>query len=645
MCGITGFVNFGSKRELNRDTLVNQVVRMSDMLEHRGPDDSGFWVDETNGIGLGHRRLSIVDTSSGGAQPMCSHDGNIVICFNGEIYNHISLRKELEQSGVSFRSTSDTEVLVSGIVHWGLEPTVKRLIGQFAFAVVDRANNTFHLVRDRVGEKPLYYGWLDKVLVFSSELKALTVLPSWTGSINKQALGLYFRHNYIPSPHSIYQGIYKLPPASIISKSLSECNFDRALPISRYWSLFVRENREAATDSEIENLITQSVKRQMVADVPVGAFLSGGVDSSTIVALMTESASFPVQTFTIGFDDPKFNEAKHAASVAKHLGTDHHEFILSAQDAMNIIPELPKIYDEPFADSSQLPTFLVSKMTRSKVTVALSGDGGDELFCGYERYFVAQEIWRSLSRVPHSLLTLLAGIVRVLPIGALQVFSSIAKVLPGSGVKLNPTKIRRLAVLSGSSTFDQLYKGLISHELNPESMLLGVTEGESEFTLEPDYGAKSRWGDMMARDLNSYLPDDILTKVDRASMANSLEVRVPLLSHDVMESAWSRHPGSDASEPKPTKEILRNILYKRVPRNLIERPKVGFAVPMGDWLNGPLKNWVMDLLNPELIKKQNILDPSIVSNMLNDHYKGRTDHKDRLWNLVVFQSWLDDAKR
>jgi asparagine synthase (glutamine-hydrolysing) len=645
MCGITGFVNIGSKRELNRDTLMNQVVRMSDMLEHRGPDSSGFWVDEVHGIALGHRRLSIVDTSSGGAQPMCSHDGNIVICFNGEIYNHIELRNELEQSGVSFKSTSDTEVLVSGIVHWGLESTVKRLIGQFAFAMVDRANNSFHLVRDRVGEKPLYYGWLGKELVFASELKALTVLPSWVGSINTEALALYFRHNYIPSPHSIYQGIYKLPPASIISISLRVSNFDRALPITRYWSLFVREKRAVATDSEIEKRITQSVKRQMVADVPVGAFLSGGVDSSTIVALMTESATLPVQTFTIGFDDPKFNEAKHAASVAKHLDTDHHEFILSAQDAMNIIPELPQIYDEPFADSSQLPTFLISKMIRSKVTVALSGDGGDELFCGYERYFVTQEIWRSLSKVPHSLLSLLANIIHRLPMSALQVFSTIAKRLPGSGSKLNPTKIKRLAVLSGSSTFDQLYKGIISHELNPERMVLGGAEGASEFSLEPDYGARSRWGDMMARDINSYLPDDILTKVDRASMANSLEVRVPLLSHDVMESAWSRHPDSDASVPKPTKKILRNILYKRVPKSLIERPKVGFAVPMGDWLDGPLKTWVMDLLNPDVIKNQNILDPRIVSNLLSDHYQGRADHKDRLWNLVVFQSWFNDAKR
>ena len=645
MCGIAGFVDFGAQRCANRESLLSQVVSMSDQLIHRGPDSCGHWVDPSNGIGLGHRRLSIVDTSSGGAQPMLSGDDAIILCFNGEIYNHKELRQELESLGIVFKSTSDTEVLIAAIQQWGLDCSVDKLIGQFAFALVDKKNHVFHLVRDRAGEKPLYYGWVNQKLVFASELKAFEVVPNWKPDIDRSALCLFFRHNYIPAPSSIYQGVYKLSPASILSISLNIESKECDQQIRKYWDLFSAKPSHKFDFEEMECLISESVKRQMVADVPVGAFLSGGVDSSTIVALMSEFSHFPVQTFTIGFDEPKYNEAAYAAQVAGHLGTDHHEFILSAQDALNIIPDLPRIYDEPFADSSQLPTFLVSKMTRTKVTVALSGDGGDELFCGYERYFIAQQVWRKLSKIPRPLKSLLYSIIQVSPTSVLNTFVYLIQKVSDSGANLNATKLRRLAKLSNYSNFDQLYHGLISHELNPETYVREGIEGSSEFSNSPNYGSTCRWSDMMARDINSYLPDDILTKVDRASMANSLEVRVPLLSHDVMEQAWLHRPTDNNICPQPTKKILRDILYKRVPKDLIERPKVGFAVPMGDWLSGSLKNWVIDLLDSESIRKQGILNHKIVSRIVSEHYSKKVDHKDRIWNLVTFQAWLQSIDR
>jgi asparagine synthase (glutamine-hydrolysing) len=639
MCGIVGIVSKSLGADPNG--FKRLVTAMSDRLIHRGPDDSGVFVDTSSGVGLGHRRLSIVDTTSGGAQPMQTQSGRYTISYNGEIYNHVELRTELQQQGIEFRSSSDTEVLLNGIEHWGFEATLKRIVGMYAFAVLDLRHDVLHLVRDRVGEKPLYYGWCQDGFVFASELKAFEVLPNWSPSLNREALGLYFRHCYIPSPHSVYREIHKLPPACSLTIRLPENLSQQDVRPKTYWSLFDNPQAGSGTGLSLEDAVKNSVKRQMMADVPVGAFLSGGVDSATIVALMSEVSQHPVRTFTVGFGDAEFNEAAHAKKVAHHLGTDHHEFQLSGSAALDLIPNLPQMYDEPFADSSQLPTYLVSKMARSEVTVALSGDGGDELFCGYSRYFAVQRMWQRLQRFNPHLVKALAGGVGVLPnalVGLLAKFLN--RVAPQAEAKFSTNRVRRLVELATPDSLDELYHGMVSYDLHPTRLLNDCKEAESIFSKAGNYGAKSNWSHMMARDLESYLPDDILTKVDRASMATSLEVRVPLLSHDVVEAAWQRQATEESPAPLPTKQALRKILYQRVPKELIERPKTGFAVPLKSWLDGPLKSWTHDLLAEDLLRRQGILNANAVTQMMREHYRGDVDHKYQLWNLVVFQSWL-----
>ncbi|MDH3691769.1 MAG: asparagine synthase (glutamine-hydrolyzing), partial [Gammaproteobacteria bacterium] len=633
------------------------VMKMADQLKHRGPDDSGCWISEQLSIGIGHQRLSIVDLSPAGSQPMVSHGGNLVLSYNGEIYNHPDLRKQLETDGVSFRGHSDTEVLLAAIEHWGLESAIEKANGMFAFALIDLAAGELHLVRDRLGEKPLYYGWHRNSFIFASELKAFYVLPGWDPEIDRGSLTLYFRHNYIPAPYSIYRNIFKLPPACRLCVPVS-ISADRArfseqpivTPSStefapvRYWTLFRRDNGFGQGGKSIESLLQASVSRQMVADVPVGAFLSGGVDSSTIVALMSEVSMHPVKTFTIGFDESEFNEAAHAARVAKHLGTEHYQYILSPQDALNLIPSLSTIYDEPFSDSSQLPTCLVSQVTRGEVTVALSGDGGDELFAGYDRYRVAKKLWSSLDKVPWPLRGLSGRLFATAPTGLLRLVAGLLnRVAPQAEGSLSTERLRRILELAASRTPDLLYQGLVSHELNPDKYVVGAFKPNYEFSGTPDYACDDALGNMMARDIRTYLPDDILCKVDRASMSVSLEVRVPLLSHDVVEAAWQQRPLTAAVHANDSKRAMREILYKRVPRSLIERPKSGFAVPLAEWLGGPLREWARDLVSPDLIRSQNLLEPNAVRQLVSEHYSGATDHKYRLWNILVFQSWLQQT--
>ncbi len=639
---------------MGSDAFRQLVQNMADQLDHRGPDDSGCWISDGRSIGLGHRRLSILDLSPGGSQPMISHDGNLVLSYNGEIYNHPELRRELETCGVRFRGHSDTEVLLAAIENWGLDYAVSKLKGMFAFAVVDLFAGELHLVRDRMGEKPLYYGWYRNAFVFASELKAFRVLPGWDPDIDRNALALYFRHNYIPAPHSIYRDIYKLPPACRLSLPLS-CSFDKtqfsAWPIDgitkskispvRYWSLFQQESSIEPENNIIESLLKASVARQMVADVPVGAFLSGGVDSSTIVALMSEVSRHPVRTFTIGFDESEFNEAAHAARIARHLGTEHHEYILSPTDALDVIPSLPEIYDEPFSDSSQLPTCLVSRITRGEVTVALSGDGGDELFAGYDRYRVAERLWNRLDRIPHALRAVPGAWAAHAPANLLRAASGVLnRIAPQAEGRFSAARLRRVFELAASRTPDILYQGLVSHDLNPADLVIGSEEPVNEFSHGPAYGSKDMLGNMMGRDLCTYLPDDILCKVDRASMSVSLEVRVPLLSHDLVEAAWRVRPDSSVVDSNATKNEMRKILYKRVPRDLIERPKSGFAVPLSSWLQGSLRNWTHDLLSRDSIRSGGLLEPDAVGRLVREHYSGTADHKYRLWNILVFQSWL-----
>ncbi|MDO9372333.1 MAG: asparagine synthase (glutamine-hydrolyzing), partial [Gammaproteobacteria bacterium] len=563
MCGIAGI-----RGEPGANASA-AVEAMTAALVHRGPDDSGVWVDAAAGVALGHRRLSILDLSSAGHQPMSSHCSRYVIAFNGEIYNHADVRKELEAADptIRWRGHSDTETILTAVARWGVVPALKRMAGMFAFALWDREKRVLHLVRDRLGEKPLYYGWLGRTLVFASELKALRVHPQWRGEIDRGALVLLLRHNYIPAPHSIYQGIRKLMPGTILS-----VRADGSCEEVHYWSARETAERgasepfagsEAEAAEALERLLSRSVGRQMVADVPLGAFLSGGVDSSTIVALMQAQSPRPVKTFTIGFNEEAYNEAEHAKAVARHLGTDHTELYVTPQEAMDVIPRLPELFDEPFADSSQIPTFLVSRLARQHVKVSLSGDGGDELFGGYNRYFWGRSIWRKIGWMPRGLRGLIAGGLRTLPPQSWDlIFQRCAAVLPGKLRQRSPgDKLHKLAGILAVDSPEAMYLGLVSHWKDPATVVLGA----SEPTVLTD---RNRWANledftqrMMYLDTVSYLPDDILVKVDRASMGVSLESRVPFLDHRVVECSW-KLPLSMKIRGVHGKSLLRQVLYK-----------------------------------------------------------------------------------
>ncbi len=647
MCGFTGFFRADSQ---TADESAAALSRMTDAIVHRGPDNGGGWVDAETGIALGHRRLSILDLSCQGNQPMVSGGGRYVVAYNGEIYNHGALRVELESAGAAppWRGRSDTEVMLAAFERWGVADSLGRFNGMFAFALWDRNERVLHLARDRMGEKPLYYGWMEDTFLFGSELKALRAHPSWRGEIDRGALALYMRHNVVPAPYSIYRGIRKLLPGHLLSIRFS--NRRREIPPSReYWSARavaeagVRRPFSGSAGEAVESLdslLRDAVALRMEADVPLGAFLSGGCDSSAVVALMQAQSARPVKTFSIGFREEGYNEAEQAAAVAGRLGTEHTEHYVTPGEAMDVIPLLPALYDEPFADSSQIPTFLVSRITRRHVTVALSGDGGDELFGGYNRYSWVQDIWRKTGWLPKPAKAAIArGLTAVSPEGWDKVFSTVGPLLHRRlRVRLPGDKVHKFAGVVTSSSPEEMYRRLVSH-WSPESVVLEPGEPPTVLT------DRARWADvgditrrMMFLDLVSFLPDDILAKVDRASMGVSLEARVPLLDHRVVEFAW-RLPLSMKIREGEDKWILRQVLYRYVPKDLIERPKMGFGIPIGAWLRGPLRGWAEDLLDEGRLKRERFFRPEPVLAAWREHLSGRRNWSYQLWDVLMFQSW------
>ncbi|MCC7258108.1 MAG: asparagine synthase (glutamine-hydrolyzing) [Gammaproteobacteria bacterium] len=635
MCGLCGFVD----RSAARDTETRRAVlgAMAERIRHRGPDDSGIWQDPEAGIGLGHRRLSVLDLSPEGHQPMLSRCGRYVIAFNGEIYNYRQIRAELEaaEGQIDWRGHSDTEVMLAAIARWGLRASLEHFNGMFAFALWDREERVLHLARDRLGEKPLYYGWMGGVFLFGSELKALRAHPSWRGEIDRNVLALFLRHGYVPAPYAIYQGIRKLPPGTFLSLSGAARDGHEAAP-QAYWSALQVAGQgaanpravapEQATD-ELEVLLKDAVALRMEADVPLGAFLSGGIDSSTVVALMQAQSAQAVNTFSIGFHEAGFNEAAHAAEVARHLGTHHTELYVSPREAMAVIPLLPSLYDEPFSDSSQIPTFLVSKLARQHVTVALSGDGGDEFFAGYNRYFFADGLWRGFGWLPRGARRGLAAVI-----GAMR---------PERwGGRFAGDPLQKLAGMLPAASREDLYHYLGSYWRRPERLVRGAQE---PVTVRTDRARWPAFGSfiefMMAMDMVAYLPDDILVKVDRASMGVSLEARVPLLDHRVAEFAWQL-PLDLKIRDGQRKWLLRQVLYRHVPRQLIDRPKKGFAVPIGTWLRGPLRPWAEELLDEARLRREGYLDPTDIRTRWQEHLSGVCNWHEHLWHVLAFQAWL-----
>jgi asparagine synthase (glutamine-hydrolysing) len=613
---------------------------MTRSLQHRGPDDQGQWIDRDSGAGLVHLRLSIVDLSPAGHQPMTSADGRYVIIFNGEIYSFQEIRKDLEARGVTFRGHSDTEVILESIALFGLDATLKRMIGMFAIALWDKKERALTLIRDRLGIKPIYWAKFGSLFMFGSELKALRATPGWTPRIDRNAVAAYMRHNYIPAPHTIYEGVQKLEPGCVLTLP-----WGKEPTITRFWSArSVAKDGLAnplhGTDTELtdqlELLLKDAVKRRMVADVPLGAFLSGGVDSSTVVALMQAAGMGAVKTFSIGFDIPGFDEAPHAAAVARHLKTDHTELTVTSQQALDVIPRLPDMFDEPFADSSQIPTYLVSAMTRKHVTVALSGDGGDELFGGYNRYHYTQRFWKSLSLMPPPLRrAAAAALLAVPPDRWTAVLSRLPFAPPQVGDKLH--KAASVLRLKSAS---ELYRQLVTH-WEPDDIALNAREPQGildDTTVDRDIPDLT--GRMQFLDLVSYLPDDILTKVDRASMAVALEARVPLIDHRVVEFSW-RLPRNMMMRNGVSKWILRQVLYRHLPQTLIDRPKMGFGVPLGDWLRGPLREWAETLLSERRLNDRGLLDTSKVRRRWGEHLKGQQNWQHPLWDVLMLEAWLE----
>lgn len=656
MCGIAGFVLLNPSQ--SADELTETVLAQASVLVHRGPDDCGSWVDAACGVALGHRRLSIVDLSPAGHQPMCSHNGRYVLILNGEIYNYRELRSAVEREVASghalagWRGHSDTEVLLETIVRWGIEGALERAVGMFAIAIWDRELRQLTLVRDRIGEKPLYYGFVGGALVFGSELKALATHPGWRGDIDREALTAYLRFAYVPHARSIYRGICKLLPGTTVTFGQSDFAQLRMPAPQSYWSA-TEAIAEAKRDpfrgtegeavDELERLLRQSIRDQMIADVPLGAFLSGGIDSSTVVALMQVQSTQPVRTFSIGFHEDAYNEAEHAKAVARHLGTEHTELYVTAQQALDVIPRLPTLYDEPFADSSQIPTFLVAELARRHVTVCLSGDAGDELFGGYNRYFVGRRVWERVAHLPRGLRSAVAAALRrPAPQTWDRVFALLAPLLPKKArMQLPGDKLHKLAQLLALPSAEAFYLGLVSQISDPAAVAVRGAEAPSMLALP------ARWAElddfterMMYLDLVSYLPDDILVKVDRAAMGVSLETRVPLLDHRVVEFAW-RLPLSMKIRHGRGKHLLRQVLHRHVPQALIDRPKMGFGVPIGSWLHGPLRDWAETLLDPVRLAREGYLRPERVREKWKEHQSGRRNWSYWLWTVLMFQAWLE----
>jgi asparagine synthase (glutamine-hydrolysing) len=640
MCGIAGFIGGGPGGRQAQAVLR----RMTDAIAHRGPDDDGAWHDEEAGVALGFRRLSIIDLSLAGHQPMASASGRFVTIYNGEIYNYRDLRAELEAAGAAplWRGHSDTEVMLAAIERWGVVGAIERLNGMFALAVWDRQRRVLTLARDRLGEKPLYYGRMGGVFLFGSELKALTEHPAFERVVDREALTQFLRYNYVPVPRSIWRGIFKLPPAHFIE--IDAQGRTLAAPAA-YWDFGAVASAGAADPlpdtpaliDDLETLLKDAVLRRMEADVPVGAFLSGGVDSSAIVALMQAQSARPVRTFTIGFDDPQYDEADHARAVAGHLGTDHVTLNVTGRDALDIVPSLPRMWDEPFSDSSQIPTHLVSALTRRSVTVSLSGDGGDELFGGYNRYVSGLRLWRRAAHLPGPMRRLLARTLQHRFSAGMA--SAAMRAVPARHRQLGlADRLPKLGQVIAEDSPDAVYRRLVSHMADPAAIVIGGAEPAGAGPDDPGFADFRQT--MMYLDTLTYLPDDILAKVDRASMAVSLEARVPFLDHRLVEFAW-RLPMSAKIRAGKGKWILRALLDRYVPRTLIDRPKMGFAIPIQAWLAGPLRDWAEALLDESRLRAEGFFEPASVRRLWSEQLRRGGRHA-QLWDLLMFQAWWAD---
>ena len=640
MCGIAGFVD--TRGNATAAPLTETVRQMASQLSHRGPDDAGEWCDDEWRIALGHRRLSILDLSPAGHQPMVSASGRFVLAYNGEVYNFADLRAELVDLGLTFRGHSDTEVIVEAISAWGLAKTLPRLIGMFAFALWDTERHELILVRDRLGIKPLYWGYLDGSLIFASELKAFKPYPGWHPALNPDAIAAYLRHNYIPTPHCIYDGVHKLQPGCYLTFAAG-----REPNVRYYWD-FRDIAAEAVADRQpieaedaeqsLDRLLRDAVGKRMVADVPLGTLLSGGIDSSLVTALMQVQSERPIKSFSIGFAEAEFDEAPHARKIAEHLGTDHTELYVEPSHALDVIPKIPQWYDEPFADSSQIPTYLVCELTKKHVAVVLSGDGGDELFAGYNRYTLGTQIWNRTQMFPAFLRRAVGASLRRISESSLDRFAAL---LPSSRRPgLFGHKVHKLADGLLQPHPDAMYRQLVTHWQDPESIVLGSSEPQGHL-WNPDYRRTipEFTERMQFLDTLTYLPDDILTKVDRASMAVSLEVRVPLIDHRVVEFAW-RLPLHLKTHRGRGKILLRRVLDRYVPRELVERPKMGFGVPIDLWLRGSLRDWAESLLDERRLRDQGLLDPAPIREKWRAHLAGE-NWAYPLWDVLMLQAWLD----
>tara|TARA_R110001599_G_scaffold262322_1_gene462802 strand:+ start:1405 stop:3375 length:1971 start_codon:yes stop_codon:yes gene_type:complete len=648
MCGIVGVVN-----NLMPELINERLAVMGSAIKYRGPDSHGAWVDKEHGVGLGHRRLAIQDLSPHGHQPMVSQNSRFYLTFNGEIYNFLTLRQEMEAKGIKFQGHSDTEVLLESISALGLIDTLNKIQGMFAFALWDRQEKTLTLCRDRLGEKPLYYGWVDDEFLFSSELSAIDAL-NLKLKIDRAALADYFYYGYVPPPQSMYQGIYKLPPGTLITLEVKagsvpalgfNPNAGGELSPLVYWSVKsvvdgIGQNKiknEAQAVSGLDSLLKDVISEQSISDVPLGAFLSGGIDSTSVVAIMQQVNSRATQTFTIGFKDAEFNEASFAKDIARHLGTEHTELYIDGEDCLDLVPKLASIYDEPIADSSQLPTYIVSKLARESVTVCLSGDGGDELFAGYNRYIWTEKIWRQQSGLPLPIRKLLSSIISVIPASLWDKAYRTFVFMHSSSSKQNNVglKVQKLASLLKCGDINAAYCYLISYWQEENFPLLNFQKINKNFFSDLPTSNEFFVDNAMYWDQLSYLPGDNLTKVDRASMALSLETRLPLLNHKVVEYAWSV-PLSMKIKEGQSKWLLRQVLYKYVPREMIERTKMGFSVPICNWLRGPLRSWAELLLND---LDGNIFDKKQIMNVWQQHLSCKYDYSNRLWALLVFLDW------
>ena len=642
MWEIAGFVT-------NNNLAFEKVLKdMGNAISSRGPDSSGEWFDNKNCIGLAHRRLSILDLSKEGNQPMSSDSGRYIMIFNGEIYNHIKLRTKLESDfkNIEWRGSSDTETILKCVELLGFDSTFRLLEGMFSIALWDRNENNLILCRDRIGEKPLYYGWQSDTFLFASELKSIKKHPDFTKKIDLNSLNLFFKYNYIPSPYSIYEGISKLSPGTYISINYK----NRTEKTVKYWDFksIVKNNSlntDLRTDLEITNqletLLKSKIKDQMLSDVPLGAFLSGGVDSSMVVAIMQSISKKPVKTFTIGFEDQNFNEARYAKEIAEYLKTDHTELYVTSKDALNVVPLLHEIYDEPFADSSQIPTYLVSKLAKKKVTVSLSGDGGDELFAGYNRYILANKIWPKINFLPLIIRKNIGKSMRLISFKNWNnLFFFINRFLSDKYIFTNfGDKIHKFSYLLDSLDISDLYDKIVSFWSPSDNIVKNISIKKVKNNFN-NFKNISEIEKMMFTDTLTYLPDDILAKVDRAAMSVSLETRVPFLNHKLVEFA-SRIPLHLKLKDNNAKWILKQVLFNYVPKKLIERPKMGFGVPIDSWLRGPLKDWAENLLSADKLNKQGLLNTEIIRKKWNEHLSGKRNWQYHLWGVLMFQSWYE----